>query len=308
MAKPGRASSNLFTAPPIILAPALWRSRRRPCQCYNRAVATERPQPDLDRLSTLAALLLLTYGLVRIIELPTLGLDLTLLGLVIPLTLNTRTVMLALAAALTVVGADWLAEAHPQAPQGRKAIEHWILPGLASFGSGVLLTRVPEGSALWIGLVVTAVALMAVFVAEFIAIDPDDPRRRTALVGLEALAYLLLLQITFSIRLLNLRGVFALPILFGGGAAIAWRLLRLRQPTRRVLLHGASIGWGLAQIGWALHYWPLPPLQGALILTLAFYIGLGLAATILEAATLRHRALEYSLIGLLGMVAILVLG
>lgn len=270
-------------------------------------MATERPQPDLDRLSTLAALVLLTYGLVRVIELPTLGLDLTGLGMVIPLSINTRTIMLALAAALAVVGSDWLAEAHPMAPRGRGAIEHWILPGLASYGFGTLLTRVPEGPTLWIGLILAAVALVAVFVAEFIAIDPGDPRRRMALVGLEALAYLLLLQVAFSIRLLNLRGVFSIPILLGSGSAIAWRLLRLRQPAKRVLLHGSSVGWGLAQLGWALHYLPLPPLRGALLLTLAFYVALGLGDAALEGPRLSRRAAEYGLIGALGLGAILVL-
>lgn len=268
-------------------------------------MSTESPQPEVDRLSTLAALLLLTFGLIRVIELPSTSFDLTALGLVVPITFNSRSIMLALAVGLSVVGADWLAQTHPRAPAGRRAIERWILPGLASIGIGTLLTRIPEGIGLWLALILAAAVLMSVFLAEFVAIDPEDHRRPLAVIGLEALSYLLLLELSFSMRLLGLRAVFAVPALLLAASATAWRLLRLHQPQRHVLAYGAVIGWGLAQLHWGLHYLPLLPLEGALLLTLFFYLSLGATGAVLGGDPLSDRLPEYALVCLAGLAAIL---
>ena len=129
-------------------APGPGRSRPRPTPPLDakmHPVTDDLPQPQLDHLSSLAALVLLAYGLVRIINLPTLSTDISLFGLVIPLTINTRLIMLSLAAALAVVGADWLVRSHPGAAFDGPPMRHWIIPGLAALGVGGLLTRLPSG-------------------------------------------------------------------------------------------------------------------------------------------------------------------
>ena len=134
------------------------------------------PQPHLDQMSSLAALVLLAYGLVRIINLPTLSADVVIAGLVIPLTINTRLIMLSLAAALAVVGADWLVRSHPRSSFDGPPVRHWIVPGLAALGVGGLLTRLPQGLFLWLGLAAGAGLLLAVFVGEFVAVESTDRR------------------------------------------------------------------------------------------------------------------------------------
>ncbi len=129
-------------------------------------------------MSSLAALVLLAYGLVRIINLPTLSTDFSLLGLVVPLTINTRLIMLSLAAALTVVGTDWLVRSHPRPTFDGPPVRHWIIPGLAALGVGGLLTRLPQGGYLWLGLAAGAGLLLAVFVGEFVVVEPADPPLR----------------------------------------------------------------------------------------------------------------------------------
>lgn len=255
----------------------------------------------------MAALVLLSYGMVRVIDLPTISYDLSALGVVIPVTLNTRSAMLALAAALAVVGADWLAASHPRAPSGAGAYARWILPGLAAIGIGSLLTRLPEGGPLWIGLGLAAALLMAVFVAEYITIDREDPRRNLAAMGLEALSYLLLLEFAFSVRVLEWRAVFAVPALFAASGAIAWRLLRLRLPDSRSWLFATTVGWGIGQLAWALHYLPIPPLRGALLLLLSFYLAMAFVVAVLRGQPLARRLLEYGVISAMGLIAILIL-
>jgi hypothetical protein len=276
-------------------------------RCYNPSVSNQHPNPDIDRLSTLAALVLLSYGMVRVIDLPTISFELSALGVVIPVMLNTRSAMLALAAALAVVGADWLAASHPHVSSGRPDVARWVLPGLAALGIGSLLTRLPEGGPLWIGLGLAAALLMTVFVAEFTTIDPDDPRRNVAAMGLEALSYLLLLEFAFSVRLLNWRAVFAVPALIVASGALAWRLLRLRLPEARSWLFALMVGWGIGQLAWALHYLPIPPLRGALLILLAFYLVMAFVVAVLQEQGLARRLLEYGLISALGLIAILTL-
>lgn len=265
-------------------------------------------QPDIDRLSTLAALVLLVYGLVRILSLPTLAIDFAVLGVVIPLTVNTRLIMLILAASLSVIAADWLVASHPLAEEEGRRYEAWILPGLAALAIGGLVTRLPEGPLLWLGLILAAAALIAVLIAEYLVTDRQDPRYPFAARGLEALAYLLILEGLFTLRASNVRAVFLVPASLTGTAAVSWRLLRLWLPERRSLFYAVIVGWFTSQLAWGLHYWPLLPAQEALLLLLLFYVVHGLIGWHLRAAASRARVMEYALVGGLGTALVILLG
>lgn len=277
-------------------------------QQYNWRVKVTRHQPDLDRLSTLTALVLLVYGLVRVLRLPTLTIEVAGLALLIPITINTRNVMLLLAAALTVIGADWLAMSHPLAERRGRQYEAWIVPGLAALAIGGFVTRLPEGPALWAGLILAASSLIAVLVAEYLVIDAQDPRYRLAARGLEALAYFLLFQGFFTLRASGVRAVFLVPASLLATAAVSWRLLRLWLPQTRSLLYAVVVGWATGQIAWGLHYWPLPPAQEALLLVILFYLLNGLLGQHLRGSLSPGRLAEYAVVGLLGGAAIVLLG
>lgn len=275
---------------------------------YNDPVRAKRHQPDLDRLSTLTALVLLVYGLVRVLRLPTFTVEVAGLALIIPITINTRNVLLLLSAALTVIGADWLAMSHPLAERRGRQYEAWIVPGLAALVIGAFVTRLPEGPALWVGLIVAASSLIAVLVAEYLVIDPDDARYELAARGLEALAYFLLFQGFFTLRASGVRAVFLVPASLLATTAVSWRLLRLWLPQARSLLYGIVAGWATGQIAWGLHYWPIPPAQEALLLVVVFYLLNGLLGLHLRGGLSRGRMAEYALVGLIGGVAIVLLG
>ncbi len=263
----------------------------------------ELPKPDRGQLSVTAALVLLSYTLARLVVLPSVSADFTLFGLVVRFEINTHIVMLALAAALTTAGAAWLLQSHPQATTRRSTVAHWVIPGLAALGVGAILSRVPLGLGLGVGLALAAALLIAVFVAEFVVFDPTDPRYDAAVLGLRALAYLLLIGAFFAVRATGVRAAFAIPIVMVCSSAVAWRLLRLGVPQVPVWRYALLIGIVAAQLAWGLHYWPTSPLKQALILGLVVYLGEGFMLAHLKEGITRARALELAILAALALAA-----
>jgi hypothetical protein len=265
----------------------------------------ELPQPDRDRLSILVALVLLAYSLIRIVALPSAAIQYTIFGLLVRFEINTSTVMIAFAALLTISGADWVIRSHPAVQTTRAGMEHWVLPGLAALGIGAIVIRLPAGAILAGGLVVAAVLFAVVIIGEFISADRSDPRFPVANFGLRILSYVLLGGTLFAIIATGERAIFAVPMVMLASVGVSWRVLRLGGRDRPLMGFALFIGWAIAQLGWALHYWPLLPIKGALILTMAAYLGTELVEGHLGEGIGLERGLELVTIGGIAFIAIL---
>ncbi len=268
----------------------------------------ERPTPDRDRLSIMTALVFLTYGLIRIVTLPTLKIEMTVFGLLVRIILDTRLIMLTVAAMLTAAGADWLVRSHPKFQPGQSTLTHWVIPGMAALATGAILTRLPQGLALWIGLPLGALILVGVLYAEFLAIDPSDQRYGFTSVGLRTLAYILLAGTLFTMRATNQRAIYSVPATMLAISAISWRLalLNYRQP-HTALVDALLIGLVGSQITWAAHYWPLPPIRLGLAIGLLVYIGNGLIDTLRNGQISRGLVVEFAILGVIGYGALFIL-
>lgn len=266
------------------------------------------PSPDTERLSVLTALVLIAYAFARLVALPTIALNLSLFGLSILLEVNTQLIMITLAAGLAVAGADWTMKSHPRHGSGGPTFEHWIVPGLAALGLGSILTRVPVGLGLGIGLLLAGLVLNAVLAAEFVVNDRDDPRYGPSAIGLRALAYILLVGTLFAERAVGLRAVFAVPLVLLTVTAVTWRLLRLGPQPKPVWPYALVAGGVVSQLEWALHYWPISPVQASLVLSLATYTGESiLQALLAQPGKLRARTIETGTVALIALVAIILL-
>src|SRR5512141_688243 len=114
-----------------------------------RMQAQERYLPDPNRIGVLAAAVLLTYALTRLVNAPGLTLPVQLPGFYFAYPFTLGTAMTLMAAGLTATGMDWLLGSHP-ALQGKKTLEHWLLPALTAFIVGVLLDSLPGISVWWV--------------------------------------------------------------------------------------------------------------------------------------------------------------
>jgi len=269
---------------------------------------SERPIPDRDRLSTLTALVFLTYALVRIVSLPAYEGEFVLFGVLVRIVVNTRLIMLSVAALLTAAGADWLVRSHPAFAAGESTLPHLIVPGLAALGTGAILTRLPQGLALWIGLPFGALILVGVLYAEFLVIDRKDPRFGVASIGLRTLAYMLLAGSIFTMGATGQRAIYGVPVSLAAIFATSWRLeLLAGRAMRMAILDALVTGVIGAQILWAAHYWPISPIRVALSIGLLVYLGNGLIDTFRQAESSRGRVIEFAILGLIGYGAIFTL-
>lgn len=256
--------------------------------------AEGRTLPDANRLGVLAAAVLLTYALTRLISTPGLTLAIQLPGFYLSYPLTLGTAMTIMAAGLTATGMDWLLRSHP-AFHGRSTLEHWLLPALTAFIIGVLLDSLPSGAVWWIGLAVGGVLLVSVFLAEYVAVDPGGPTYGLAAAGLIALSYTLFLLFIIALQIAGARLFLNLPAVALSGGLVSLRTLHLR-------LGRWNFPWAIGvsivstQLAAALHYWPLTPLQTGLILLGPLYGLTALAYSLSQDVPLRSAFAEPAII------------
>jgi len=226
--------------------------------------------PSADRLGIVVASVLLTYALTRIIQSPRFTLSVTLPGFYFAYPLSLSTAMTLLAAALSTTGMDWMIRDHPSLGK-RSNVEHLLLPTLTTFVIGGLLGALPDGGAWWAALGLGALLLVGVYVAEYITMEPSSPNYGLARAGLTALAFAIFLIMVTALRFTGPRMFLVVPVVFVAAGLISLRILHLDGTDRWDFPWAAGIGIVCAQLGAALHYWPLVPIQFGLALTGPLY-------------------------------------
>ncbi len=264
--------------------------------------------PNRDRLSVLTAVIVLAFALARFLDLPARTLATSLFGSPLGLELNGPLLMMVLVAALISAGADTLIRSHPTlaGQLGRRTFVHWILPGATALVLGTALNRLPDGPQWWLGLGLTAVALITVLVAEYIAVDRNDPAWDLAALGLTALAYAVALLLFALLRSLSARALVSATVAGLVGAVLAWRLLALRgAPTAASALNAAVVGLVVAETIWAISYWRVSPGSAGLLAMIPFYLTVGVAQQHLAGRLTARIWIEYIVVGALALAIVL---
>jgi uncharacterized membrane protein YozB (DUF420 family) len=255
-----------------------------------------RHMPDANRLSVLAATILLAYALAHLLDVQPYALDLNVAGVNLSIPLRLNTVAMIIAAGLTAAGMDWLLRGHPHL-HGESTFQHWILPALAAFVLGVPLYYLPFGPVWWASFGLGGLLLLLSFLAEYIALDSSDVRHPAASAGLVALSYTMFLILMTTLSFSSARLILVALIAFPAAALVVLRTLHLRTG-KWEFTWAFGIALILIQLSSALHYWPLEPVQVGLALLGPLYALTELASNLDEAISLRRAGLE-ALIGLL---------
>lgn len=251
--------------------------------------------PDPNQVGVVAAVVLMSYALTHLVNAPGITLAVQLPGFYFTYPLTLGTAMTLIAAGLTASGMDWLLHAHP-GMTGQRTFEHWLLPTLTAFVIGALLDILPAGPAWWVGFAVSAALLVAVLIAEYVALDPAAPMYPLAAPGLIALSYALFLLLTIALRLGDARLFLILPAVFLSSGLVTLRTLHLRLGVQWEYPWAVGIALICTQLAAAFHYWPLTSLQYGLLLLSPLYALTALATKLAEDVPLRSALAEPILI------------
>ena len=216
--------------------------------------------PDPERMSVLAATILLAYALARFISLPVREFSVQLPIFYISVEFNVQTLVTVIVAGLTAAGAEWLLRDHPSIQQEKYSKVHWLLPGLTALVIGLPLLQVQPGPTWWIGFILGGGLLMLVQVAEYIVVDPDDVRQPLAAATLTAVSFALFLILAVTLQYAELRLFFILPAVFLAVFLVSLRTLHLRLHQQWAFLEAVIIAIILSQWAAALHYLPISPI------------------------------------------------
>jgi Protein of unknown function (DUF5656) len=247
--------------------------------------------PDPSRLSVLMAIILLTFALTRVLNIPQGNISISLFGLLLTIPISLNTVISLLAAAITAAGMDWLLRTHPSLEKGETR-EHWLLPTLTVLALGITLNTLPAGVTWWLGFGLGALLLVLIFLAEYVVVDYTDARYQLATAVLTALAFAIFLLLVVSLKASNGRLFLALPALFLASFLVALRTLHLRLNERWEFAWAIGIGLVGMQLGAALHYWPLTPVRYGLALLAPVYALTALSVSLADGVPFRRAVAE----------------
>lgn len=247
--------------------------------------------PDADRLSILAATILLAYTLARFIQIPTQEIGLQLPGIYLAIKLNIYTFIALIAAGLTATGANSILHTHPLLGSER-TVGHWILPALTAWVIGLPLFQLPLSPLWWLGFTLGGALLIGVLVAEFITVYPDDARFLPASISLISVSFALFLALTIALRIVGTRLLMIVPALAVAAGLVSLRVLHLRQHEKWQYANAAVISLVIGQFASAFHYWPLSPVSYGLVLLGLAYSLTSFLGNLSEGEKIRQAIIE----------------
>ena len=237
-----------------------------------QSVSTSRISPNLDRISVLAATILLAYTFAGLINIPVSQITTQLPGIYLEIEINTQTIVSFLVACLAASGTDWLLREHPSS-QNHPMGPHLLLPALTAWVIGLPLQQKALGFFWWIGIFLGGGTLILVLIAEFTVLDPDDSNYSLATVGLTIVAYALYFLLAVTLKASLFRLYLLVPALTIVVFFVNLRILHLRLRGKWAFQEAGISALIMAQVTIATFYLPLTPISFGLIL-LGFAYGL----------------------------------
>ncbi len=286
----------------------------------------------LERIITVVVVIMLGLGLTLLVQQ---GGVLSLPGVLLGVPLFW--IIVALLLVVAALGVEGTVHAHPHTqlwpfPRlhiGKLTLEfaprYWTLPALLTLGAALFLPIFADFAVVALILVITAVALTLVFIAQYHSLDAQDQYFGIATLGLNLIAYLTAFALFGSIYYAKQRSLISSPIVLAVTALLSYEIFTRSSGLgygvlgtgvgrfapdaaaalrRRALILALSAGLLLAEVTWALNYWPVSALVGGMFLLLGFYVVVGLMSLYISGSLNGRAVVEFTLVGISGMVIV----
>lgn len=261
-----------------------------------------------ERLSVLIALILISLGLLPLIDSPTSGIGGSFFGTPLKLEFSTTTVVALLAAALACAGIDTLLRAHPKVRRGEvsRTLPYWIIPALTVIVASQILSSLNTPTTWITALLITGLVLWLECVAEYALIDPDGPLAGRSRMFLNAVAYILAALLFGLIWNSRARSLLSASLMFIVTFSLAVDLLwHSRAEGRRVVWLSIAVAIVMAQANWAINYWDSSVFIAAPAQLFIFYALVGLSSQYLIDRLKRRVLIEFAVVILIALLLLL---
>lgn len=262
----------------------------------------------LERLSILISLVLLGLTLSLLLDLPTRSFDFTFLGSRATIIFSGSWLFAILLTALTAAGVESIMRAHPRVlvSETQYTAILWVMPCILVMAGALIVPALPTTRLYTlVGVAVTGALLTLVILGEYYTIDLRDPAYSFARLGLNLAAYLFVLMLFGAIYALKVRSILSAPITAVLAGLLALELLRGSEAdVRRTWLYAAAVGLAMGEAIWALNYWNVSVLVGAVAMLLFFYVLTGLAQQYLWGHLRWRTLLEFAVVVVAALVLV----
>lgn len=247
--------------------------------------------PEINSLSIVTAMVLLSYSVTAFIQIPEKALQVQLPGFLFVIKLSIFTIVSLVVAMLAAAGSEWIISQHPYLGEKRHWF-HWIIPALTAMTIGVPLNSLQVGPAWWVIFAMGGFLLLGVLIAEYVSVDPEDHFYQLACIALTVVFMSLFLILAIVLRGAELRLYVVLSALVPAAALLSARIIHLRLAGNWRLAWAGGTSLIIGQLTAALFYLPVKPIQFGLILVAVLYGLTSLAGNIEEGFTERSVWLE----------------
>jgi hypothetical protein len=254
----------------------------------------------LEQLSLLVSMNVLGLTLSLLLVLPGRTFNFAFLGSQASIVFSGPLLFALLLSVMTAAGVESIMRAHPRVHLSatQYTIILWILPCILVAGTALILPLLRDSAVLAFTTIVGAgILLVLVVLGEYFTIDLQDAAYAFARLGLNLAVYLAALVLFQSIYAFKLRSILSAPMIGVTAALLALELLRASEAdVRRTWIYAATIGLCMGEALWALNYWNVNPLLGAVTLLILFYLLTGFAQQYLMRRLTWRTVLEFALV------------